>query len=120
MVVNTRRAALGLLAAALVAGVASAADAQVMFVERAPPAALVEVVPPVPHPGWAWVQGHWAWRGHRWEWIRGHYVLGVVEAMPVPLVEAPPPAPGPRYFWVRGHYVWEGHHWAWHAGHWVL
>jgi hypothetical protein len=119
MSITTRRAALTSIAATLLSGIAiGAAEAQIAIIERPMPALQVEVIPPVPHPGWSWVPGHWAWRG-RWVWIRGHYFNGVVPTMPVALVETPPPAPGPRWFWVRGHYVWEGVGWAWHPGHWV-
>ena len=117
MTVYGRRAALGLFGSALVAAFAGSASAQV-FVERPMPALRVEVIPPVPHPGWHWVPGHWAWRGS-WVWVHGHYVATDVPPMPTPLVETPPPSPGPHWFWVRGHHVWEGGGWAWHPGHWV-
>lgn len=119
MLISTRRAAITLLAASLFTGIAvGVADAQITIIERAPPAPIVEVIPPVPHVGWSWVPGHYAWRYNHWAWIRGHYINGVVAPMPEIVVETPPPPPGPRYFWVRGHYVWEGAGWVWHPGHW--
>ncbi len=108
-----------ILIAALALGlVAGAADAQVVVIERPMPAPIIEVVPPVPHPGWSWVPGHYAWRVNHWMWVRGHYILGVVAPMPAPMMETRPVAPGPGWFWVRGHYVWEAGGWAWHPGHW--
>jgi len=118
MTVYARRAALGLMASAFVAAVVAPASAQV-FVERAPPADIVEVIPATPpHPGWHWVPGHYAWRGG-WVWLRGHFVAFEVPPRPEIIVETPPPAPSPRHFWVRGHWVFEGRDWAWHKGHWV-
>ena len=120
MNVATRRGALALIAATLVAGATlGAAQAEVVIIERPMPAPLVEVVPAAPHPGYGWVPGHYAWRFNHWQWIRGHYFRGEVVPMPAAIVETPPPPPSPRHFWVRGHYVWEGRAWAWHSGHWV-
>jgi hypothetical protein len=119
---TTRRAAFGLFTGVLLSGLAiGAAEAQitVSFNERVMPAMRVEVIPPVPHPGWAWVPGHWAWRGSAWFWVGGHYINHMVPPMPAVLVETPPPPPSPRHFWVRGHYVWEGFAWVWHPGHWT-
>jgi len=71
------------------------------------PAPIVEVVPPLPRVGFAWVPGHWVWRQGAWFWVKGHYVEGVVPAMPAPVVEVRPVAPAPEYVWVRGHWGWE-------------
>jgi hypothetical protein len=120
MFTPTRRVFATLMAGVLLTGLgAGVADAQPVIVERPMPAPIIEVVPPVPHPGWSWVPGHYAWRGGAWFWVRGHYIAGVVVPMPELIVETPPPSPGPAWFWVRGHYVWEGHGWAWHRGRWV-
>jgi len=118
MTIYARRAALGLFASALVATIAAPAFAQVI-VERAPPAEIVEVIPPLPHPGWHWVQGHYVWRGNHWDWQRGHYVAFEVRPRPEVIIETPPPPPAPHYFWVRGHWAFEGRDWAWHRGQWV-
>ena len=118
MTTFTRRAALALVASGLVAGLASAPAWAQGFIERAPPELIVEVIPPVPHPGWHWVPGHWVWRSDRWVWNKGHYVNFEVVPMPAPIVEAPPPPPGPRFFWVRGHYTFAGRGWRWIPGHW--
>jgi hypothetical protein len=37
-----------------------------------PPPAIVEVVPPQPHPAAVWVPGYWAPVPH-WVWVRGRY-----------------------------------------------
>jgi hypothetical protein len=95
-----------------------ASSAQPVVVEREMPAPLVEVVPPVPGAGFAWVRGHWVWREGAWFWVKGHYVEGVVPAMPAPLVEERPIAPSPAHVWVRGHWGWEGARWNWHPGIW--
>ncbi len=38
------------------------------------PAPIYEPRPRVVHPGWLWVQGHWAWDGLEWGWTRGAWV----------------------------------------------
>jgi hypothetical protein len=42
-------------------------------IQVAPPAPLVEVVPP-PRVGYVWAPGYWRWNGHRHVWIRGSWV----------------------------------------------
>jgi len=95
------------------------AHAQAVVVERAMPAPVVEVVPAVPGAGYAWVPGHWVWRGGAWFWVKGHYIQGAVTPMPAPVVEVIPGRPTPGHFWVKGHYGWEGGRWAWHPGVWI-
>lgn len=114
-----RRSLLPLFAGALLAGVAaSAANAQVVIIERPMPATLVEVMGVAPHPGWHWVRGHWGWAPGGWRWRRGQWVSSAVPEMPVALIETPSPMPHPNWFWIKGHYVWEGNHWDWRRGHW--
>ena len=36
------------------------------------PAGRLEAIPPMPHPGWVWIRGHWTWRG-TWIWIPGQW-----------------------------------------------
>jgi len=93
--------------------------AEAVIVERAMPAPIVEVVPVQPGAGFAWVPGHWAWRGGGWFWVRGHYIQGIVPAMPAPVVEVVPVRPSPAHVWVKGHYVFEGGRWGWHPGLWL-
>jgi hypothetical protein len=66
--------------AALLALAASAAPMSSMaaprvdlFVGVAPPAPLVERVPPPRH-GYVWAPGHWEWNGHRHVWAGGYWV----------------------------------------------
>ena len=39
----------------------------------APPPMLVEVPPPMPYDGAAWVGGYWVWRGD-WVWAHGYWM----------------------------------------------
>jgi hypothetical protein len=55
-------------------GVALPASAQVVYVQVAPPAPIVETVPVVPGPGYVWVGGHYTWNGNRYVWLGGHYI----------------------------------------------
>lgn len=54
-----------------------------VYASVAPPAPLVEVVPPQPGPGYAWINGYWGWDGQRYVWNRGSWGL----------------PPGPGYAW---------------------
>ncbi len=47
--------------------------AAAVYVQVAPPAPRVEVVP-APRPGYTWVNGFWDWRGNRHVWVAGHWV----------------------------------------------
>lgn len=62
----------------------------------APPAPIVEVVPPLPFAGAIWIGGYWGWVGGRHVWFKGRWEH---------------PRPG---------YRWEPHHWEPHAGGWRL
>ena len=96
----------------------SLAQAETASIEEAMPAPIVEIAPPPPRVGVAWVPGHWVWRGAEWFWVKGHYVEGIVPAMPAAIVEAVPPAPSPTHVWVRGHWGWDEGRWNWHRGVW--
>jgi hypothetical protein len=118
--IATRRALFVLAAGGLLAAaVASPALAQVVIQERVMPPLRVEVMTPIPHPGWFWVKGFWRWAPGGWAWVPGHWVAHAIAPMPAVVVETPPPPPGPRFFWVRGHWVLEGDRWIWVRGHWV-
>jgi hypothetical protein len=82
---------------------ASTAHAQV-YVRVAPPAPIVEVVPPPPHehPGWAWHPGYHRWDGERYVWVPGVY-------------EEPPRG---HHRWIAGHWVNGRDGYVWHEGHW--
>ena len=45
-----------------------------VIVQAAPPAARLEVCPPVPYASAIWVKGYWWWSGISYAWISGHYV----------------------------------------------
>jgi hypothetical protein len=116
---TSNRIVLTALAASLLLGPGVGVScAQPVIVERAMPAPIVEVVPPAPRVGLAWVPGHWVCREGAWFWVKGHYVEGVVPPMPAPVVEVRPVAPSPKHVWVRGHWGWEGTRWNWHPGIW--
>jgi hypothetical protein len=63
----------GLVAAALGSFSVPAAARTDVYLNFAPPAPRVEVVP-APRVGHVWVPGYWEWRGHRHIWVAGHYV----------------------------------------------
>jgi hypothetical protein len=62
--------ALGSLGAAVST---QASAATTVYVQVAPPAPRVEVVPAVRR-GMVWTPGHWDWRGRQYVWMRGQYV----------------------------------------------
>jgi hypothetical protein len=85
-----------LLAAAVVATLATANMASAaVIVDVAPPAARVEAVP-APRPGYVWTPGYWNYAGHRHVWVAGT--------------------------WARERPGYEYHPaaWAQRDGHWVL
>jgi hypothetical protein len=94
------RRALGAAGVVALLAAMTPAMAQV-YVNIAPPAARVEVLPPRPHPGWVWRPGYWAWHG-RWVWVGGLYVH--------------PPHVGAA--WVPGHWAHHPRGWVWVPGHW--
>ena len=117
----TKRMTVGLLAVGIGLAwldFAVGACAETIIVEKPMPAPIVETMPP-PRAGFAWVPGHWVFRGRAWFWMKGHYVAGVVPPMPAVIAEVRPPAPTPSYLWVKGHWAWEVGHWAWHRGVWI-
>jgi WXXGXW repeat (2 copies) len=63
-----------LLASAVVAamGSFSVPASAALYVEIAPPAPRVEVVPS-PRYGYTWAPGYWDWRGNRHAWVTGHW-----------------------------------------------
>ena len=98
-----------LLVGALLAGAPTACVAYVrparvgvVYVDREPPVARVEVIPASPGVEYVWTPGYWSWSGSAHVWVAGRYVI--------------PPA---------GHRVWVAHKWehdahGWHLieGHW--
>lgn len=91
------------IAACLALGKADQALAGVgIIVGVAPPAPIVEVVPPHPAPGYVWRPGYWSWNGFRYVWVPGVYVV----------------APRPGVVWVPGRWVVRRRGWVWVGGHW--
>lgn len=68
-----------------------------VVVATPPPPAPMEVVPPLPGPGYLWINGEWVWN-NGWYWQTGYWGF--------------PPAPG--VIWVGG--FWGGG--RYHPGHW--
>jgi hypothetical protein len=91
--------------AALVAGLLAlmpiSSTARV-YIQLAPPAPIVEPVPPPPGPGYYWIRGYWVWEGGRYVWHPGYYIL----------------RPVPTAVWVAGHWVHHPRGWYWVHGHW--
>jgi hypothetical protein len=50
-------------------------DREYLAVPYPPPAAEVEMIPPIPEQGAVWVDGEWSWKGRRWVWEPGGWVL---------------------------------------------
>jgi WXXGXW repeat (2 copies) len=62
------------MVAATLGSVSIPAAARVdLFVNVAPPAPAVEIVP-APRYGYVWVPGFWEWRHGRHFWVGGHYI----------------------------------------------
>jgi hypothetical protein len=47
---------------------------QYVIVQEAPPPFIVERRPPMPGPGYLWIDGYQHWNGQRYEWHRGEWV----------------------------------------------
>jgi len=76
---------------------------QVIVVNEAPPAPIVEQVSPSPGNDYALVAGHWEWNG-QWVWKRHAWVL----------------KPYASAYWEPAHWHWSHHHhgYVWEDGHW--
>lgn len=90
---------LGILALALSAATADAAQ---VFVHFGPPPPPREVVVVHARPGYAWVPGHYQWRGKRYHWKKGYW--------------AKPPRRGAAWvpgYWTprRGGHIWISGYW---------
>ncbi len=94
----------GVLFAGSILALACAAPARArVYVEIAPPAAVVEVRPHAPGPDYYWVPGYHRWDGHGYIWVEGRW-------------ERPPHH---RHRWQSGDWVHNRHHgWYWREGHW--
>jgi hypothetical protein len=68
-----RKLLLGALMASSIGVIPMQASAEAgFFVDVAPPAPRVEVVP-APRAGYVWAPGYWDWRNGRHAWVRGHW-----------------------------------------------
>jgi hypothetical protein len=93
---------IGSAALALLVGLSMAQAAQI-YVNIAPPAPQIEVMPPPPPgPPMEWRPGFWRWNGAQYVWVRGRYVH--------------PPRMGAH--WVPGHWAQGPQGWVWVRGHW--
>jgi len=94
--------AVGLVAAALGAGVAAPAlAATTVIIGTPPPAVLVEPAGPPRH-GQVWVPGYWRWNGNKHVWVKGHYITA---------------RHGYRY--VPDQWAEVNGRWVYHPGHWA-
>jgi len=90
---------LGILALALSAATADAAQ---VFVRFGPPPPPREIVVVHARPGHAWVPGYYQWRGNRYHWRKGYW--------------AKPPRRGAAWvpgYWTprRGGHIWISGYW---------
>lgn len=95
------RFAMGVLAVATI-GCASSPPRRVIYVRRAPPAEIVEVIPSQPGPAYVWVRGHFRWDGDDYHWVPGHWQV----------------VPSGYREWVPGHWAEREGQWFWVEGHW--
>ena len=85
-----------------VMGMASGAEARVIYVKTAPPARKIVVTPKCPYKGGVWVKGHWTWHHGVYAWVDGTWVK-----------------PKKGKVWVDGHWKRTQHGWVWVEGHWI-
>ena len=45
----------------------------VVYIQRQPPVARVEVIPVAPGRGFVWISGYWGWRNADFEWFPGRW-----------------------------------------------
>ncbi|HEV2275966.1 MAG TPA: hypothetical protein VGR96_17470 [Acidobacteriaceae bacterium] len=78
------------------------APAQISVVIGMPPPLRYEAPPPLPGPGFVWIDGFWQPDGPDYRWIAGHYAR----------------APYPGAYWYHPHYDHYDDGWRFHEGHW--
>jgi hypothetical protein len=90
--------------AALTSVLAVPAFSQVgIYIGRNPPPPLrYEAQPPIPGPGYVWIDGYWGWRDGRYIWFPGRW-------------NRPPYEGG---YWVHSHWDHYPEGWRLHEGHW--
>ncbi|MBB5056813.1 hypothetical protein HDF16_001498 [Granulicella aggregans] len=85
------------------AAVSAPAFAQIgVYIGAPPPPIRYEARPPLPGPGYAWIDGYWEPYGGRYRWVGGRWDR--------------PPYPGA--YWSHPHYDHYDRGWAMHEGHW--
>ena len=84
---------------ALALATASGCAGQAYVVDDSPPPPREEVM--VYRPGFVWVHGNWARRGHRWDWRAGHYERD-----------------RPGYVYMHGRWDHRGRNYVWVNGGW--
>ncbi len=72
------------------------------LVSRRPPLDRVEIIGPMPAPGYVWTRGYWAWSAGEYMWVPGQWVLV---------------SPGYRA-WVPGRWIRTTRGWYWRSGYW--
>ncbi len=75
---------------------------EVQHITQAPPAPIVEEIPPAPYVDAYWIPGHWAWKGGRYAWNGGHWEQARVNMV-----------------YQRAHWSDEHGEWVFHPGRWV-
>jgi len=73
-----------------------------VYVQLAPPAAVVERVPPSPGGAYVWTPGYYSWTGHAYVWKNGRWMM--------------PPKSHARY--TAGRWEHDRHGWYYRTGHW--
>ncbi len=72
------------------------------YVEREPPPARFERIPPPPGPEHVWVAGYWSWDGRAYLWVPGAYQV----------------RPRRGAVWVDGRWARRERGWIWVEGRW--
>jgi hypothetical protein len=89
------------LSLAMLAPTASAKVDVDLNVNIAPPAVIVDEVPP-PRVGYVWTPGYWGWRHGRHHWRKGHWMKA-----------------RPGYIWDPPHWIERNGRWHFVPGHWA-
>jgi hypothetical protein len=92
---------LAIAGASFVPTLASALEAGVIIVDRAPPAPRTEPPPP-PREGFVWSPGYWKWDGYNYSWQEGNWIQ----------------TQQPTAKWVPDHWVERNGRWEFVPGHW--
>ena len=69
---------------------------------RAPPAMLVETIPPAPYDMATWTPGYWRWNGADYVWMPGAYI----------------DRPRREAYWVPARWEHRNNTWVYIEGHW--